>query len=106
MQLLSIPDSSWKGRAWAWASSRPAFHKEVSEVVKIKNTMPCPGHHGEQALAYLCNAFNNIGSHNDWVLLVEDTGRQNPEDARKHSLQLCSLLLMLLDLQKSALMNT
>ena len=48
--------------------------------------------------AYLSNAFNDVCSHHDGVLLVEDACRENPEDAGEHSVQLRSLLLMLLDL--------
>ena len=48
---------------------------------------------------HLSNTLNNIRSHHNGVLLVEDTGWQDFKDAREDGLQLGSLLLMLLDLQ-------
>lgn len=54
---------------------------------------------GDVSRAYLSNAFNNVCSHHDGILLVEDACRENLEDAGEHSVQLCSLLLMLLDLR-------
>ena len=51
-------------------------------------------------MTHLGNAFHNICSHNNGVLLVEDAGWKDLEDAREDSIQLGSLLLMLLHLQR------
>ena len=54
--------------------------------------------HRLAASTYLGNAFNNICSHNNGVLLIEDTGWKDFENAGEDGLQLSSLLLMLFDL--------
>ncbi len=76
-------------------------------AVKLANSVPYVVQHewgsqeGEHVRGegHLGNALLNVHTHNDGVLLVEDTGRQDAQDAGEHCIKLGCFLLLIFHLK-------